>query len=147
MSYKTKTNQWTDPINDQINDLKQTETMIDNLGALSKKYNMYRDNSSRQILDREKNIRYDSRYGKYDEIDNKHAQEKLNADPYEELIMTKNIEIDDLKNEILVLKQKFVDISLLYNSKIECLRQDHRKELHSQHKKFMERLKTCEGEE
>jgi hypothetical protein len=141
MSYKTKTTQWIDPINDQIDDLKQTETMIDNLGALSKKYNLYRDNSSRQISDREKNIRHDSRYGKYDEIDNRHV------DPYEELIMTKNIEIDDLKNEILVLKQKFVDISLLYNSKIECLRQDHRKELHSQHKKFMERLKTYEAEE
>lgn len=151
MSYKTFVDPCSktfDPNNNQIDDVKRDESMIDNLDALTKKYNRYQNTSLQQKSNREQNMRYDSRYGKHNEIDNRYQQEREHPiDPYEELIESKNIEIDDLKHEITKLKQKFVDMSITYNSKIDRLRQDHRKELHSQHKKFMERIKTCNQNE
>jgi hypothetical protein len=145
MNYKIY-EQESDPINNQINNVKQAEIMISDLDSLSRKYNRYRDDSSHQKTLQEKNIRYDSRYGKYDVLDRIQAQYRAQhpIDPYEELIESKNLEICDLKKEISDLKQKLVDTSLSYNSKIERLRQDHRRELHIQHKKIMEKLKMRE---
>lgn len=149
MSYKAFENvEPRDPVHMQITDINRHEMLVDDLDSLSRKYNRYNDASSRQKREsdrqKERNSRFDSRYGKYDQSDMiENLENEQYVDPYEELIESKNITIDELKHENAHLKQKLVDLSILYNSKLDNLRQEHRISLHQQHKKFIEKIKSC----
>lgn len=57
-----------------------------------------------------------------------------------ELIKSKDRIINDLKNEISLLKQKIIDLNIEYNVKIENMRDLHRDELYKLHKSFVKRL-------
>ena len=107
----------------QINDINQSEMIINDLDTLEKKYNRYNNSLIQKNLPtvyKSKNI-------------------IKNTDPYDELIQSKNVIIDDLKKENIRLKQEHIDLSIIYNNKIDMMRQQHRKELHNQYKEFVKR--------
>ena len=55
------------------------------------------------------------------------------------MIDAKNLIINDLKKEILKFKQNLVDLTIVYNTKIEQLKQEHKKELYHQYMEFMKK--------
>ena len=107
----------------QINDINQSEMIINDLDTLEKKYNRYNNSLIQKNLP--------TVYKSKNTI--------KNIDPYDELIQSKNVIIDDLKQENIRLKQEHVDLSIMYNNKIDIMRQQHRKELHNQYKEFVKR--------
>ncbi len=91
---------------------KGEDTFDDELNILTKKYQRYNEKI-------------------YDHIN----------DPYVELIDSKDVIIKELRSKIEELKQELIDVSILYNDKIELIRNDQRKELHTQHKEYLKQLK------
>ena len=67
--------------------------------------------------------------------------QKNKKGPYIDLVESKNKIIDDLKNDIKKLKQELIDMSVNYNSKIEQLRIEHKRELNIQHHEYMKKIK------
>ena len=132
----------------QINDINRDEDVLNDLDMLVKKYGRYQSDKRSYI---NQNIKSNVmvKYGKPNEhgvvpvIDVSHVTETEDekyVDPYTELIESKNDTINDLKQEIGKLKQKITDLTILYNTKIEQLRQEHMRELHNQHKEFMKKI-------
>ena len=97
---------------DYHDEIKSEDTLFDDFNILTKKYQRYNEKI-------------------YDQID----------DPYIELIESKDVIIKELRSQIDELKQELVDVCILYNDKIEFLRFDHRKELHTLHKQYLKQLK------
>lgn len=94
----------------QIADIKKEEALIGDLNRMSQKYKRYQ---------RENNN---------------------NNDECADLIKEKDFIINDLKKEIDELKQKNIDITVLYNTKIENIKFENKKELHRLHSEFANRL-------
>ena len=97
---------------DSHEDIKSDGSLFDDLNSLTKKYQQYNEKI-------------------YDQM----------HDPYIELVESKDDRIEELKIKNDELKQELIDLSILYNEKIEQIRIDHRKELHSQHKEYLKQLK------
>lgn len=70
----------------------------------------------------------------------KRYQNENNNNDYNEIIREKDFVINDLKREIDELKQKNIDITILYNTKIENIKTEHKKELYRIHSEFANRL-------
>lgn len=62
-------------------------------------------------------------------------------DPFNFLIEMKNDTIDDLKREINGLKQEIIDLTIIYNNKIENLRTQHKNDLYLQYKEYIKKCK------
>jgi len=135
----------------QFEEVKLDEIMLNDLDSLVKKYGKYQNPPNHKNANTESDVIV--QYGKPNEFNVipvmsvTHAIDQINdsekdTDPFIELVESKNDIINELKQEILRLKQEIVDLTLLYNLKIENLRQDHKKELYAQYKEFLKKLKT-----
>jgi hypothetical protein len=62
-------------------------------------------------------------------------------DPYDQLIETKDILIEDLKKEIIRLDRELVDRTIVYNEKIEQQRFEHKKELQKLRREYVKKIK------
>lgn len=102
-----------DPIQ-QIEDEKHSEIASINLDHLTKKYNRYKQEFTKEI----------------------------STDPLYEVIKSKDTIIDDLTKRIESLEKQLVDTTILYNTKIEQLRMEHKNELRRQHAEFVKRSKN-----
>ena len=143
---------------DQINEIDRQESAQTDLDILLKKYNQYDKNittttttTTTTTSQGESNIVVE--YGKPDQynivplVSIHHRSDQQNNvnenDPFDsmmdEMIDAKNLIINDQKKEILKLKQNLVDLTLVYNTKIEQLKQEHKKELYYQYMEFMKR--------
>lgn len=98
----------------QIMDVKKEEELLGDLDMLSEKYRRFQKENINTI------INDNTEYG--------------------ELLKEKDFIINDLKNENKELRQKIIDITILYNTKIENIKTEHKKELYRIHSEFVERL-------
>lgn len=129
---------------DQINEIERQESAQTDLDMLLKKYIQYDKNIP--VTDQGNVV---VKYGNPDQyniaplISIHHRSDKKNDknDPFDsmidEMISAKNLIIDDQKKEILKLKRELVDLTLIYNTKIEQLKQEHKKELYNQYMEYM----------
>jgi hypothetical protein len=130
-------------IND--NELKQNDLVSDDIDLLIKKYDRYKNKRNNKNNETETIVQY----GKPNEfnvapvISVSHSSDTnrndICNDPYLELLESKNDTINDLQQEITKLKQKIVDLTRIYNTKIEYLYQEHQRELHKQYQEFMKK--------
>jgi hypothetical protein len=63
------------------------------------------------------------------------------SNPWTELMESKNNTINDLIQELAKAKQDLVDLTIVYNNKIELLRTEHKRELNFQHAECMKKIK------
>ena len=79
-------------------------------------------------------------------LENKYSQysqnnkQKYKNDPYDELIKEKDKTINKLRHIIEELKIEKIDLSILYNEKIEMLRTENKKNLLVQHKQYIKNI-------
>lgn len=62
------------------------------------------------------------------------------SDPTQSIIESKNQLIQELQNEISILNQKIIDLTIHYNEKIEIQRMEHKKNLYRQYVQFSNKL-------
>lgn len=132
----------------ECNELKQIDFISDDINLLIKKYDRYKNKQNRKENNKTDTI---IQYGKPNEfnvapvISVMHCADTntndIYDDPYSELLESKNDTIYDLQQEIKKLKQNILDLTILYNTKIEHLHQEHTRELHEQYEEFMKKKK------
>ena len=82
----------------------------------------------------------------FNSLTKKYSQFQNNTtkkDPYAEIINSKDVMIEDLKKQLQKSGQDLIDLTLLYNNKIESLRIEHKKELCILRSEYMKKLKDC----
>lgn len=65
---------------------------------------------------------------------------------YDGLINSKDTMIQDLRNEIEKLKNTIDELVLIYNDKIEYIREQYKNELFVQHSKYMKKIRQIKNE-
>jgi hypothetical protein len=100
----------------QIEYENNNETVLEDLERLSKKYKRYHQ-------------------------EHMHQNQK---DPFFELLESKDEQINSLHKKLEILKQQLIDTTIIYNTKIEELRSEHRRELQRLHATFTTHKKNAE---
>jgi len=67
--------------------------------------------------------------------------QNVKNDPYDQLMETKDVLIEDLKKEIIRLDRELVDLTIIYNEKIEQQRFEHKKELQKLRREYVKKIK------
>ena len=97
---------------------------------------------------------YDNDYIQVKEVDTdlNHLTKKYKklqenkTDFYDELINTKDDTIHDLNDEIEKLKENIDELALIYNDKIQYIREQHKKDLYTQHVKYVKKINKFKSE-
>lgn len=77
-----------------------------------------------------------------DSLTKKYQQsQNVRNDPYDQLIETKDVLIENLKKEIIRLDRELVDRTIIYNEKIEQQRFEHKKELQKLRRECVKKIK------
>jgi len=97
---------------EQLETIRSEDNVNDNLNRLSKKYSHYQTES---LCSRGSN-------------------------EYDRLIKIKDIQLDDLKKENEFLKQKLIDLTIVYNTKIDDIKIEHKHELRRMHAQYITRI-------
>lgn len=102
--------------NTQYQEIKNEEDILNNFNIVSKKYQQYQNNQSNQTNRNTNNL-------------------------YNEIINSKEVIINDLKIDINNLNQKLINLTFLYNDKIEQLRIEQKKELYLLHAEYIKKIR------
>lgn len=96
----------------QLETIRSEDSVSGDLNRLSKKYSQYRIESL----------------------------QPNGSNEYDRLIKIKDIVIEDLKKENELLKQKLIDLTIVYNTKIDDLKIEHKHELRRMHAEYINRI-------
>lgn len=121
----------------QINDIREEENLVDNLGRLKKKYTLYKT-ENRQVHHRVHNHNHNQTHNQNQGQGQGQGQYQ-NHDDITFLLNERDMTITELKSQIDSLNQKLITLTIIYNEKIEDLKTEHKKELHRLFSEFVKR--------
>ena len=98
---------------EQLETIRSEDNVNDDLNRLSRKYSYYQTESIRP---------------------------NGSTNEYIKIIKIKDIQLDDLKKENEFLKQKLIDLTIVYNTKIDNIKIEHEHELRRMHAQYITRI-------